>query len=268
MKKLEVDLAKKTMQLENLIQEVNMKVKSLEEELNDDDDGGQKSEMMKDSQGNFSGRESTLSKKKGDKPENLPDDGDELFDVNSAEDDRVNIGITRQSQELPKDYIQSPKDEGEPDRNQSIKSGGLVKNSTQHEFNAQPSGGQQSVGSKQSIPKIQNLRQSRNRRAKEKMESDMGKLQASSNSPANKKSKKRGTIVVDKDSKDMLKQFEQKIEELRKSSYNEINRLESMMEKDLNEQRNLFKEFTEQFNTGNKESDDAVNEIKSAMGQI
>ena len=43
MKKNEVELAKKTMQLENLMQEVNMRVKSLEEELNDDDAGEPKS---------------------------------------------------------------------------------------------------------------------------------------------------------------------------------------------------------------------------------
>jgi hypothetical protein len=33
LKKLEVDLAKKTMQLENLMQEVKMRIKSIEEEL-------------------------------------------------------------------------------------------------------------------------------------------------------------------------------------------------------------------------------------------
>ena len=44
MKKFEVELAKKTMQLENLMQEVNMRVKSLEEELNEDDLGEQKSD--------------------------------------------------------------------------------------------------------------------------------------------------------------------------------------------------------------------------------
>lgn len=41
-----------------------MRVKSIEEELNEDDDRGEKSEMMKDSQGNFSGRGSNFSKKK------------------------------------------------------------------------------------------------------------------------------------------------------------------------------------------------------------
>ena len=82
MKKLEVDLAKKTMQLENLMQEVNMRVKSIEEELQEDDDG-HKSDNMKDSQENFSNRSG--QKTKDDDPFNIHDE-------NSVEDDRVNIG--------------------------------------------------------------------------------------------------------------------------------------------------------------------------------
>jgi hypothetical protein len=45
----------------------------------------------------------------------------------------------------------------------------------------------------------------------------------------------------------MAKSFEVKIEELRKSMYNEINRLEAMMENNQTEHKNVFKEFTDQF---------------------
>ena len=55
----------------------------------------------------------------------------------------------------------------------------------------------------------------------------------SSKSPENmlKKKRKSPAIGGDKESKDMLKQIEQKVDELRKSSYAEINRIESMMER-------------------------------------
>ena len=69
------------------MQEVNMRVKSIEEELQEDDDG-HKSDIMKDSQGNFSGRGSNNSRgKKRDRSK-----GDDFFEENSVEDDGVNIG--------------------------------------------------------------------------------------------------------------------------------------------------------------------------------
>ena len=99
MKKYEVELAKKTMQLENLVQEVNMRVKSMEEEMNEEDIGEQKSERQ-DSQGNFSGRGSNdnLSQNKKKKDEDYF-----MGDVHSAEEDGVNIGATkaRKSQDGP-----------------------------------------------------------------------------------------------------------------------------------------------------------------------
>lgn len=57
------------------------------------------------------------------------------------------------------------------------------------------------------------------------------------NSPA-KRVKKKGAGSLDKESKDTVKQHEQKIEELRKQFFNEINRLEAMMEKETTDQKN------------------------------
>jgi hypothetical protein len=73
-----------------------MRVKSMEEEMNEEDIGEQKSERQ-DSQGNFSGRGSNLSQKK------KKDEDYFMGDVHSAEEDGVNIGATkaRKSQDGP-----------------------------------------------------------------------------------------------------------------------------------------------------------------------
>ena len=122
--------------------------------------------------------------------------------------------------------------------------------------------------SKSSLPKINSLRQSRNRRAQQKLEASQAQVSiGTSGSPNVKKKNKRGTSNLDKDSKDMAKTFEVKIEELRKSMYNEINRLEAMMENNQTEHKNVFKEFTDQFQNNNSEATEAVKDLKGTMQQ-
>lgn len=59
---------------------------------------------------------------------------------------------------------------------------------------------------------------------------------------------RRGGVAgasLDKEAKEALKNAEGKVEELRKASMNEINRLEAMMEKDNNEKAARFAKFEE-----------------------
>ena len=55
-----------------------------------------------------------------------------------------------------------------------------------------------------------------------------------------KKSSKRKSVggSLDKESRELLKNMESKVEDLRKQAFNEINRLEAMMEKDQQESKN------------------------------
>ena len=75
----------------------------------------------------------------------------------------------------------------------------------------------------------------------------------SSKSPENMLKKKRKSPGIggsEKDSKDMMKQIEQKIDDLRKSSYAEINRIESMMERNQQEQKEHIAQIGTTFKYG------------------
>ena len=65
-----------------------------------------------------------------------------------------------------------------------------------------------------------------------------------------KKKRKSPGIGNDKESKDMIKQIEQKIDDLRKSSYAEINRIESMMERNQQEQKEHISQIGTTFKFG------------------
>ena len=54
-------------------------------------------------------------------------------------------------------------------------------------------------------------------------------------SPKKKVNASGGGASIDKESREQLKNIEAKLDELRKTSFNEINRLEAMMEKEQNE---------------------------------
>lgn len=53
--------------------------------------------------------------------------------------------------------------------------------------------------------------------------------------PSRKKTGKKGAQGFDKESKEVIKSMESQIEALRKSSFQEINRLEAMLEKEHEE---------------------------------
>lgn len=58
-------------------------------------------------------------------------------------------------------------------------------------------------------------------------------VKTSSKPEGSKKTKKKtASVGLDKEAKDLMKNLEAKIEELRKASFGETNRLEAMMEKD------------------------------------
>ena len=56
-------------------------------------------------------------------------------------------------------------------------------------------------------------------------------------SPGKKKNAQAG---LDKESRELIKTLESKVEELRKLQYNEINRLEAMMEKESQENKHFI----------------------------
>ena len=68
------------------------------------------------------------------------------------------------------------------------------------------------------------------------------RVSQSKNQEASKKSSKKKNSVsgLDKESRDQLKSMELKIEDLRKQSFNEINRLEAMMEKEQSEAKHYI----------------------------
>lgn len=63
------------------------------------------------------------------------------------------------------------------------------------------------------------------------------------------KKKRRVSGGLDKEAKEAMKNVESKIDDIRKQSMNEINRLEAMMETEANDKKLMFNSFEDSVNS-------------------
>lgn len=78
-----------------------------------------------------------------------------------------------------------------------------------------------------------------------------------------KKFKKKGAAGLDKESKDLIKGMETKIEDLRKQAFNEINRLEVMIENDSSEKLEKLQAFGQNMKLEQNHLQNQINDVKS-----
>ena len=190
-KRLESDLGKRTSELQNIMHDMNLRLGTIETMDNDEDD--LVGSLKQSKVGPMAGG-------------SVPAEKD--LDINFGEDDGVIIG---EGNELK---IDSGKGDSKVDSGANLQSSQIMSKGS----------------SKPSI--LRKSMRDKNKGSSYKNDPFSSGVN-SSKSPENmlKKKRKSPAIGGDKESKDMLKQIEQKIDDLRKSSYAEINRIESMMER-------------------------------------
>lgn len=219
MQKMESDLGKRTAELNDYIHDIRNRVKTLEDEINEDGEDA-------DAYGS--------SPEKG----NFGPDGVEIIGSQEG-DDNVNVGEAR---EKTKQREKSQNPLQAVDSAQALNQAKILQKmkSTDDEANILRT-------QEESRVNLQSLRDSKTslKPSDKKRIASKGKRFAddhpagtsgvrTSSKPAegSKKKKKSGASGLDKESRDLIKNLESKVEELRKSSFGEINRLEAMMEKE------------------------------------
>ena len=212
---MQQDLTKRTGDLNRYINDLSLRIKSIENEMNEEDDG----------EGNLGATHAKLEKKLNA--------SFQVMAHTSGEEDGVNIGEEVEKKEV------TIKEKKEPDQSDDK----MVAKKIQSETDDQPNTGvpqlRSSVGdglnasqnfSKSSLKNEMMRKSSRLKTKKQEQQpSPMKSMSKEKGDP--KKKAKKGGVVMDKESKEMIKQIEGKVEDLRKMCFNEINRLEAMLEK-------------------------------------
>ena len=216
MKKMESDLGKRTAELNEYIHDIRIRVKTLEDEVNEDGEDG-------DAYGS--------SPEKG----NFGPDGVEIMGSQEG-DDNVNVGEAREKtkqREKSQNALQGV------DSAQALNQAKILQKMKSTDAEANILGNQGDSGGN-----LMSLRDSKTSlkgtdkkrivsKGKRFQDDPASAVRTSTSKPDHsKKKKKGGSAGLDKESRDLIKNLESKVEELRKSSFGEINRLEAMMEKE------------------------------------
>lgn len=82
------------------------------------------------------------------------------------------------------------------------------------------------------------------------------------------KRSKRGAVQLDKEAKETIEKLEMKIDEIRKASMNEINRLEAMMESESNEKQQRLTGFHHKVGVRLEDLSVSNNEIRGELTQV
>lgn len=216
MKKMESDLGKRTAELNEYIHDIRIRVKTLEDEINEDGEDG-------DAYGS--------SPEKG----NFGPDGVEIMGSQEG-DDNVNVGEAREKtkqREKSQNALQGV------DSAQALNQAKILQKMKSTDAEANILGNQgDSAGNLMSLRDSKTSLKGTDKKrivSKGKRFQDdpaASGVKSSSKPDHSKKKKKGGAAGLDKESRDLIKNLESKVEELRKSSFGEINRLEAMMEKE------------------------------------